>query len=52
LLNIYREASSLMDVQPLITISADKDSVQGRLVDVLNAGSGAGITSVTFGRTD
>lgn len=48
----YREASSLMDVQPLITISADKDSVHGRVVDVLNACAGAGIKNVTFANVE
>ncbi|HNX53059.1 MAG TPA: biopolymer transporter ExbD [Pontiellaceae bacterium] len=48
----YREASSLLDVQPLITISADKDSVHGRVVDVLNACAGAGIKNVTFANVE
>jgi biopolymer transport protein ExbD len=44
----YREASLLVDSQPQITIAADKDSVHGRVVDVLNACAGAGIRNVTF----
>ena len=48
----YREASSLLDAQPLITISADKDSVHGRVVDVLNACAGAGIKNVTFANVE
>jgi len=44
----YREASLLVDAQPLITIAADKESVHGRVVDVLNACAGAGIKNVTF----
>jgi biopolymer transport protein ExbD len=48
----YREASLLVDAQPLITIAADKDSVHGRVVDVLNACAGAGIKNVTFANVE
>ncbi|MFA6172118.1 MAG: biopolymer transporter ExbD [Kiritimatiellales bacterium] len=48
----YREASSLLDAPPLITIAADKNSVHGRVVDVLNACAGAGIKNVTFANVE
>ncbi len=48
----YREASWLVEVQPVITIAADKDSLHGRVVDVLNACAGAGIKNVTFANVE
>lgn len=48
----YREASWLVDAQPMITILADKDSIHGRVVDVLNACAGAGIKNVTFANVE
>jgi biopolymer transport protein ExbD len=48
----YREASLLVDAQPQITITADKNSVHGRVVDVLNACAGAGIRNVTFANVE
>jgi len=48
----YREASSLLDAQPLITIAADRESVHERVVDVLNACAGAGIKNVTFANVE
>jgi biopolymer transport protein ExbD len=48
----YREASWLVDAQPMITIVADKDSIHGRVVDVLNACAGAGIKNVTFANVE
>jgi biopolymer transport protein ExbD len=48
----YREASLLVDSQPQITIAVDKDSVHGRVVDVLNACAGAGIRNVTFANVE
>lgn len=44
----YREASQLIDVQPQITIAADREAFHERVVDVLNACAGAGIKNVTF----
>jgi biopolymer transport protein ExbD len=48
----YREASWLMDAQPMITIIADNNSIHGRVVDVLNACAGAGIKNVTFANVE
>ncbi|HNX53054.1 MAG TPA: biopolymer transporter ExbD [Pontiellaceae bacterium] len=48
----YREASQLAGTTAMITITAEDEAVHERVVDVLNACAGAGITSVTFGRTD
>jgi biopolymer transport protein ExbD len=48
----YREASFLVDAKPMITIMADKDSVHGRVVDVMNACAGAGIKNVTFANVE
>jgi biopolymer transport protein ExbD len=48
----YREASWLVDAQPVITIAADRDSIHGRVVDVLNACAGAGIKNVTFANVE
>jgi len=44
----YREASWLVDAQPVITIAADPNALHERVVDVLNACAGAGIKNVTF----
>lgn len=48
----YREASTLMNVPAMITIAAEDDSRHERVIDVLNACAGAGITSVTFGSSE
>ncbi len=48
----YREASWLVDAKPMITIAADKDSIHGRVIDVLNACAGAGIKNVTFANVE
>jgi biopolymer transport protein ExbD len=48
----YREASQLAGSEAMITIAAEDESVHERVIDVLNACAGAGITSVTFGSTD
>lgn len=45
----YQQASLISKTKALITISADDDSQHDRVVDVLNACAGAGITNVTFG---
>ncbi len=48
----YREASQLANITAMITIAAEDESVHERVIDVLNACAGAGITSVTFGTMD
>lgn len=48
----YREASSLVDLRPLITIAADDNSVHERVIDVLNICAGAGIRNVTFANVE
>ena len=48
----YREASWLVDSQPVITIAAAPDSLHERVVDVLNACAGAGIKNVTFANVE
>jgi biopolymer transport protein ExbD len=48
----YREASLLANTTAMITVVAEDDSLHERVIDVLNACAGAGITSVTFGGTD
>lgn len=48
----YREASQLVDAQPMITIAADRESVHGRVTDVLNACASAGIKNVTFANVE
>lgn len=48
----YREASALMNSPAMITIAAEDDSRHERVIDVMNACAGAGITSVTFGTTE
>jgi biopolymer transport protein ExbD len=45
----YREASRLARTSAMITIAADDDSLHERVIDVLNACAGAGVTNVTFG---
>ena len=48
----YREASLLIGIPAMITIAADDNSLHERVIDVLNACAGAGITSVTFGSAE
>ncbi len=48
----YREASLLVDALPMITIVADKESLHGRVTDVLNACASAGIKNVTFANVE
>ena len=45
----YREASQLANTTAMITVAAEDEAVHERVIDVLNACAGAGITSVTFG---
>lgn len=48
----YREASALMNTPAMITIAAEDDSRHERVIDVMNACAGAGVTNVTFGTSD
>lgn len=48
----YREFSAAVNVPALVTIAADENSRHERVIDVLNACAGAGITSVTFGSAE
>ena len=48
----YRQASDLTRTKALVTIQADDESRHERVIDVLNACAGAGITHVTFGMDD
>ncbi len=48
----YREFSAAMNAKAMVTIAADEESRHERVVDVLNACAGAGITRVTFGSTE
>jgi biopolymer transport protein ExbD len=48
----FREFSAVMNVPAMITVVADGNSRHERVVDVLNACAGAGITSVTFGSAE
>jgi biopolymer transport protein ExbD len=45
----YQQASAISQTKALITIAADDEARHERVVDVLNACAGAGITNVTFG---
>lgn len=45
----YRLSSSAAGNEPLITIQADDESRQQRVIDVMNACAAAGIKGVTFG---
>jgi biopolymer transport protein ExbD len=45
----YREASRMANTMAMITIIAADESIHERVIDVLNACAGAGITNVTFG---
>ena len=49
MLTRYREASSMVSTPAMLTIAAAEESVHERVIDVLNACAGAGITNVTFG---
>lgn len=48
----FREFSAVMGVPAMITIDADGNARHERVIDVLNACAGAGITSVTFGSAE
>ena len=45
----YKQASDLTGSKALITIQAEAEAVHERVIDVMNACAGAGITHVTFG---
>ena len=45
----YRLSSKAAGNEPLITIQADDNAVQQRVIDVMNACAAAGIKGVTFG---
>ena len=45
----YRLSSKAAGNDPLITIQADDNALQQRVIDVMNACAAAGITGVTFG---
>lgn len=47
-LNLYASAARAANSAPLVQIHADDHATQQRVVDVLNALAGAGISSVTF----
>jgi biopolymer transport protein ExbD len=48
----YRESSTLAGVTALITVAAEDDARHERVIDVLNACAGAGVTNVTFGSSE
>ena len=48
----YNEASILMNIPAMITVAAEDNSRHERVIDVLNACAGAGITNVTFGTVE
>ncbi len=45
----FRESAQLTGLQAMVTIQADDGSVHQRLIDVMNACAGAGITNISFG---
>lgn len=47
-LDIYSSAAKAANSKPLVQIYADGDATQQRVIDVLNALAGVGISSVTF----
>jgi biopolymer transport protein ExbD len=47
-LELYSSAAKAANTKPLVQIWADGESTQQRVIDVLNALAGAGITTVTF----
>ena len=47
-LDIYSSAARAANSKPLVQIYADGQATQQRVIDVLNALAGAGISSVTF----
>ena len=48
----FREASQALQTEPMITIAAEDNAVQQRVIDAMNACAGAKISSVTFGSLD
>lgn len=47
-LDLYSSAAKAANTKPLVQIWADGESTQQRVIDVLNALAGAGISTVTF----
>jgi biopolymer transport protein ExbD len=47
-LDLYSSAAKAANTKPLVQIWADGEATQQRVIDVLNALAGAGITTVTF----
>ncbi len=47
-LDLYADAARAANDKPLVQIMADSGATQQRVIDVLNALAGVGITSVTF----
>jgi len=45
----FRESAMLTGLQAMVTIQADDGSVHQRMIDVMNACAGAGITNISFG---
>lgn len=45
----FRESAQLAGLQAMVTVQADDGSVHQRLIDVMNACAGAGITNISFG---
>lgn len=48
----YRLASALMNTPAMITVAAEDEARHERVIDVLNACAGAGVTNVTFGSAE
>jgi biopolymer transport protein ExbD len=51
-LELYASASRSSSIQPLVQISADDEASQQRVIDVLNALAGKGISNITFTDTN
>ena len=45
----FRAASQAANTRALVTVQADDNTIQQRVIDVLNACAAAGISGVTFG---
>ena len=51
-LEMYASASRSSSIQPLVQICADDEASQQRVIDVLNALAGKGISNITFTDTN
>lgn len=49
MLTRFRESSEAADNKALVTIQAENETRHGRVIDVMNACAGSGITGVTVG---